>query len=504
MITAEHRQATPVAGHWRGRLAPRRLGIPRIAWLIALLACINAAGWSIVTPPFQVPDEPEHLAYVKQLAETGRLPSKSGSFSLEERLALIYLQLQRVAERPEQETISTQAEQRQLERALIRGARAPGRGSEFAGVAASEPPLYYALQAIPFDLGSGTTLLDRLELMRLFSALFAGLTALFCFLFIREALPSVPWTWTVGALSVALAPLLGFMSGAVTPEAMLYAVSAAVFYALARAFRHGLTRNGALALGALTAVGLMTKLNFVGLAPGVLLGMVLLSVRAARGVGRVAYAWLCLGLAIAVSPALADLALRAASAQTLDLLSGSLSALHGSPQQIFSYVWELYLPRLPGMPSYFAGVFTTRQIWFDRYVGLYGWLDTPFPNWVQNAALIPALSLIGLCARGLIIAGGSRLRARSAELCVYGVIAVGLLTLIGLDSYLVFLNPGFNAEYGQVRYLLPLLPLLGLALALAARSAPRRWAPSVGVAIVVLFLAQDIFSQLQVVARFYG
>ena len=49
--------------------------------------------------------------------------------------------------------------------------------------------------------------------MRLLSALMAGVTALFTFLFVREALPGAPWAWTVGGLGAALAPLLGFISG---------------------------------------------------------------------------------------------------------------------------------------------------------------------------------------------------------------------------------------------------------------------------------------------------
>jgi len=43
----------------------------------ALVALLNAACWSFITPPFQVPDEQDHFAYVQQLAETGHLPSKS-------------------------------------------------------------------------------------------------------------------------------------------------------------------------------------------------------------------------------------------------------------------------------------------------------------------------------------------------------------------------------------------------------------------------------------------
>jgi hypothetical protein len=39
---------------------------------------------------------------------------------------------------------------------------------------------------------------------------------------------------------------------------------------------------------------------------------------------------------------------------------------------------------------------------------------------------------------------------------------------------------------------------------LAVRGAGRRWSPIAGVLLIVLFLSHDIFSQLQVIARYYG
>ena len=49
-----------------------------------------------------------------------------------------------------------------------------------------------------------------------------------------------------------------------------------------------------------------------------------------------------------------------------------------------------------------------------------------------------------------------------------------------------------------------LLPLLGALLILAARGAGRRMGPAVGVLIVVAMLVDDVFSQLRVVAHYYG
>jgi 4-amino-4-deoxy-L-arabinose transferase-like glycosyltransferase len=61
----------------------------------------------------------------------------------------------------------------------------------------------------------------------------------------------------VGALSVALAPLLGFVSGAVNPESMLIAISATSFFLLARGFRRGFTRNLAITTSLAMIVGLL-------------------------------------------------------------------------------------------------------------------------------------------------------------------------------------------------------------------------------------------------------
>ncbi len=475
---------------------------PTVAWLCAIVACLNAVAWSIVTPPFQVPDEPDHLAYVKQLAETGRLPSSSGHYSLEELIALKDTRQQMVAMEPTFQPISSQAQERQLQDDLQRAKQSPERGSEFAGVAGSQPPLYYVLEAFPYTIGRAGTLLDRLELMRLLSALMAGLTALFTFLFLREALPRFSWAWTVGGLGVALVPLLGFMSGAVNPDSMLYAVTAALFWSLARGFRYGLTRAHAITIGVLIAVGFATKLNFIGVAPGAIIGLIVLSVRAARSLGRAAYVSLAIALAIALGPPLLYVTIHAASgAPAFGIVSGGIGSSHGSLWSKISYIWQLYVPRLPGMPHDFDGIVPARQLWFNRYVGLYGWLDTTFPGWVYECALAAAAVIAGLCVRTLIDRARI-LRERAGELIVYCVMAIGLLLLIGATSYHSFQR--FNAEYAQTRYLLPLLPLLGAILALAARGAGRRWGPAVGAAIVMLFLAHDIFSQLQVIARFYG
>jgi 4-amino-4-deoxy-L-arabinose transferase-like glycosyltransferase len=485
------------------RLRAALARLPRAAWLCALLACVNATAWSLITPPFQGLDEQDHFAYVQQLAETGSLPSSSGeTYSPLEHVALRDLHFEGVRWQVENDAISSRAQQRRLRRDLA--SKPSPLGSGDAGSAASEPPLYYGLAVVPYELGRGGGVLDQVQLIRLLSAVIAGLTALFAYLFVREALPGAPWAWVVGGLVAALAPLLGSMSSLVNPDALLYAVSAALFYSLARAFRRGLTRRRAVAIGLVTAIGFITKLNFIGLLPAVLLGLGLLTRRAARDSRRDAYRCLALALALAAVPIAIFLLANALGGRSgVGPVSAAIHSTrkHGSLLGEISYIWQLYLPRLPGMSDDFPGVLTTLQVWFRGVVGVYGWLDTPFPGAVYDVALVLFLLVAASFVRGLVQARAV-LRARSGELAVYALASLGLLGLVGADSYIAFLaNAGL---YLQARYLLPLGALGAAAAVLAARGAGRRWGPTLGALIVLLVLAQDIFSQMLVISRFYG
>ena len=165
-----------------------------------------------------------------------------------------------------------------------------------------------------------------------------------------------------------------------------------------------------------------------------------------------------------------------------------------------SFLWEFYLPHLPGMTNYFPSLSTFRQLWFDRAVGFYGWLDTPMPLWVDNLALIPA-GLIAAPRMRTLIARRGALRGTPAGNFVYLVMS---RRADGAD------RAGSLSAPGHGRDGLGAAPLPGAAaaacwrplLAVAARGAGRRLGPAVGVLIVVLFLAQDIFGQLLAVARF--
>lgn len=496
---AQARASRPTVG-----LRDRLRRVPRTAWIVALIALLNAVAWSIVTPPFQGRDEIDHYAYVSQLAETGKLPygqSKAEVFSPKETSVTQALDYWQVRFTPYQPAISTDAQQRALIKATESGESLKGPGS--AGGATHEAPLYYAIETIPYALGGGNVLI-QLQLMRLLSALMGAVTALLVYMFLREVLPGVPWAATVGAICAALQPTFAFVTGSLNPDAMIYMLSAGVFLCLARGFRRRMTVPLAVVTGAIIAAGFVTYFSFIGVGIGAFAGLVVLAVRDARRRGRPAL--VAPGIAIgigALPPVLYVLGNLLSKKAALGATSQSAAPL--TPTTVLheiSYIWQLFLPRLPGMTHYFDGISTWREVWFDRSIGLYGWMDTTFPSWVETLALFLCAGIALLIVRDLVI-DRSHLRARLPELAAYAIVTLGVLVMLGVASYRQDVIE-HELAFGEPRYLVPLLPLLAALVALAVRGAGRRWMPVAGAALVVLFLGHDIFSQLQVIARYYG
>ncbi len=486
------------------RAALRR--VPRAAWICALVALLNATAWSIITPPFQGKDEIDNYSYVEYLSVAGKLPEKahlSGEEPYSHKLTQVMegLHYFQVRFTPYEPSLSTDAEQRTLNEDVKSASSLEGYGE--AGRVTSEPPGYYALETIPYAFG-GSNILTKLQLMRLLSALMAAATALLMFYFLREILPGTRWAATVGALCVALQPLFVSTSAIVSPDAMLITASTAVFLCMALAFRRGFSTRLALAMGVVIAVGFMSKVNFVGVALGVYAGLAVLAVRGFKAGRWSGLRSPVIAGAIGIVPS-ALFVLR--NALTSNPTTGGAVQAGGqlSPGTLLkelSYTWQLFLPRLPGMTHYFKGVFPLREIWFDRSVGFYGWMDTTFPTWVDNVALVLAVGVAALGARELFVRRGA-LRARWPEFAAYAAIVLGVMWMLGFSSYRCDLIE-HECSLGEPRYLLPLLPVFAAAIVLAIRGAGRKWAPVVGAAMVVLFLGHDLLSQLQVIARYYG
>lgn len=483
--------------------------IPVAGRVCFAIAFVNAAIWGFVVPPFQVPDEVVHFAYAQYLAETGKLPPQGpvAQYSPEEELAISGLQVLPVIGHPEERGILTAPENTALHAALAAKPDPTGPGGSSG--ASNQPPLYYALEAIPYWLSPSHELLARLALMRLLSALLAGLTVLCVFLFMRELMPRTRWTWSVGALVVAFQPTFDFIAAGVNGDNLLFFASAATFLALLRAYRRGLTVKRGVAIGLAVAVGTLAKLTFVALLPGIALAVALLTWRALPRGRREALRALASTLAVAVLPVALYAVLNAAiwhrgltggglaGATNSTLASGQVVTLRES----LDYIWQLYLPRLWFMHHAF---FTTSQFthtWLEGTIGHFGWLDYTFPSWVYKYA---EYLVFGLAALALIATLRMRRVVRQL-LPIFGcfaVMAIGLAASIGYAGVRYQLSTG--EQFAQARYLFPLLVFYALFTVMAARALPRRWAATFGALLVVLAMAHGLFAETLTISRYYG
>jgi surface polysaccharide O-acyltransferase-like enzyme len=152
------------------------------------------------------------------------------------------------------------------------------------------------------------------------------------------------------------------------------------------------------------------------------------------------------------------------------------------------------------MRTQFSG-FPLWDTWLHGFTGQFGWLDFGFPEavyWIALAVFVTVLA----AAIGELLRRRGAVRTRMAELVTYAAVFAGLLIEIGVESYHAWVQT--EQQFEQARYLLPALALYAALIALAVRLPGRRWGPVVGVALVTLALAHDLYAQTITIARFYA
>ncbi|CAB4921538.1 unannotated protein [freshwater metagenome] len=479
----------------------------RTALACGLVGILVALAWSVIIPPLQVPDEPLHFAYVQELATTATPAGSLDEQPLSSELsaAMSALGFSRTIG-----NATGRGPWSGLEAHLLRQTvgehRSASDGGGRTGVS-PQPPAYYLLGAVPYLAAdaAGGDVLDRLQAVRALSALLAGLAVFFIFLFIAELLPGRRVAAATGALAVAFQPMVGFLGGGVSADNLMSAAAAALFFGLARAFRRGLSLRLALGIGAAIGGGLVSKLTFVGIVPGAVLGLLILIARLPRG-ERLRLA------AAAAGPAVVPLLVYVGLGATVwdhglndpgvaARAGGGVAAGHGPTMSgRIAYWLQSYLPRPWFVDDLIPGRVAAYNIWFKSWVGNFGWLDYRFPSWVTGAAIGVWLVLVALVGRAVVV-GRAALSRRRAELLVYAVMVLGLTVVIAKPAYEYRLQTGFAFE--QLRYLFPLLALYGAVVALAVRGAGR-WGREVAVAIVGLAVAHTIFAAVLTIGRYYA
>jgi 4-amino-4-deoxy-L-arabinose transferase-like glycosyltransferase len=518
-VSAAVSRELPVGGRRAGRAGAWRRGrdalrgaiaaVPRTGWACALVMLANGLAWSLIVPPFEVPDENAHYAYVQQVAERGTvprpvLPEGMLSPAQDQMLgAVLFYQIVGEAQNP---APMSELQQRAVENSERE--RLTSRGSGDALSATNNPPLYYILEAVPYKLASSGSVLDRLAAMRVLSALMGAATVLLIYMFLMELLPARRWAWTAGALVAAFQPLFGFISGGVNSDNLVYLTSAGVLWALARTFRRGLTpTNGAL-IGGFLGAGLVTKFTMLGFIPAVALGLLLALWRAwstDRGRALRGAAW---AVGLVAAPVLLYLALNHLVWKR-GAIPGGIGSVSATPGAVMtfnfreelSHIWQLFLPSI-GMRHQFSYL-PLWKTWFKGFFGRFGWLDYKFPYHFYLAALVVSIAVV-LTAFAEIVRCRRAFSRRLAEFAIYALMLVGLGVEIGVQSYREMIQTAGVGQFEQARYLLPLIGLYAAIAALAVRFGGRRWGPALGALLVVLAIGHDLYAQLITISRFYA
>lgn len=469
--------------------------------VVGLIAFVNCAAWALITPTFQAPDEPSHAAYAVQLAETGRPPANTNNapFASDElgayANALGTFNMNQIASltRPPWSKRREQAYQRTLRTHQLK--RKDGGGPSTAAV---HGPVYYAFPALAYRIFYGASFASRMLAMRLASALLAALTVAFVYGTVRELAPRRPWAAAAAALLAAFQPVFGFIEGSINADVGVNLAGAVLVYLLVRAMRRGLTVPLAIAIPTAFILGTLAKATMLGFVPVLLFALLVLLWRRAGGIRE----WLAMagtalvlaGIWAAVSPGWKH---------SFIPVPGGGSGVAGQAPSIgakLSYIWQVFLPPLPGMHHDFAaGVHPIWDIYVVRAWGAFGWLDVNLPHPIFVAIAVAMCVIVALALRGLWLERRF-LRTHIPE----AVVLFGSIVCVLGFTHAAFakFNPA-AAIQEQGRYAFPAITALAITGIVACFGLGRRLAPAAAVGLVASMMLLSVFAQLYVFSAYF-
>ena len=380
---------------------------PLAALLVATL--LLGVAWALWVPGGQSPDEPAHLAYVQVLAERLGVPEadvdeadeRERAFSTEQRLARDRSRQQWQYAEPR---VKTEWDPRAERRWLAESRRLSARDRSDGGgpnSAAGNPPLYYAYAALAYRAAGGH-FFDRLFAMRIWSALLLVAAVGATWLLAGELAGRDRLFQLVASGVVGLQPMASFISASVNPDAGLIPIWALAFWLGARILKRGATRAAVVGLLVATAAALAVKPSSLALLPAVVFVGVVAARRALRGRSLGARRLVPVGLAIAA--ALAAVAVLTSS-RLKPILASDLGAVPG----FLSYMWQAYMPNLPGQtPIPGLAAFAGFDIWIRTGWAAFGWLEVQFPEpvyWLLAviSVAVVAAGVLALWRRRLVV-----------------------------------------------------------------------------------------------------
>lgn len=486
-----------------------------LVFSVALIAFAWAASWSVITPAFDAPDEQDHFAHVQSLAVTGKSPCRSCSkppYSTELSRAIEGTNVFAYNENGLTRPPWLEGQERDALRHLGRdGPPDDGGGNT---TAATHGPYYYLL-LVPAYLATkavGGDVFARLQAMRLVSSLLAGLVVAMVFLTGRELFPRQRLVAVSAALFVGLQPMVGFVGGAVNNDNGVNAAMAVLAFILVRILRRGLTPARGVALATVLVLAPLVKITGYAAYPPALLTLAFVALRQHRlrnlkawGAGAVTFILLS-AVRGQLTPVFTLDGVKGAGGGSPPPPPGSGSptappgtgALTQDPLGLLSYIWQVFLPRLPFMQDYITVAWPFFTIYVVRGFAAFGWYSITFPHWVYSTIVVVG-AVVALMAVNVLRLHWQAVKSRGRELLTLGAIVV---TVVGSVHTAFFSSRLVLPEQG--RYIFTALVPIGLLAGVSCYGLGRRHASQVAAVLLMLTLALAWASQLLGMFSFFA
>ncbi|MCK9794973.1 glycosyltransferase family 39 protein [Isoptericola sp. 4D.3] len=268
------------------RRAPRSglRGYRRALVVLTLAVAAWGAVWAVVTPPFQAPDEQNHLNSALRIAHGGGWPAPGDAYfspgvvEAVEEAAYHSDPPGRWTYRPDARQFVDVEPVPRDERAHIDAATALGDASSGTDVdqMTQHPPLYYALAAGVLRVSGLDD--DRWDVqmlaLRLFDVLLLALTVPLAAETARRITRSTS-AGLIAAVFPLFLPQLGHIMGAVNNDALVMLACAGATYLAARVVTGDLRWRVAVAIGLVLGLGLLTKVMVAFAVPTVVVAYLL-------------------------------------------------------------------------------------------------------------------------------------------------------------------------------------------------------------------------------------
>jgi hypothetical protein len=490
--------------------ASRRRVLSRVPVPLALLlavALIQGVTWAAFSPADQGPDEPAHFAYIQYLAETGHKPGANTGHtpsSSEQAYAIdafgLAPLLGNIAARPAWGPVERE-EWAARNREITEAERSNGDGPNGP---AQNPPLYYAMQVVPYEIGKALhgDYFDRMLLIRLGNVVFYLVGTAFVWLLGVEVFGRRQWLPTVATSCVVLHPKLASLVGTINTEPLLFLTFTVAMWAAVRGIRRGPTLPIVTVLSLASVAAALTQGRGLAAVPAAILTLALAFLRHRPRLRRMVLLAGLMGAMFAVGLILLVLTTRGTGGAYGGEVEKTTVGHYGfSFKQLIGQTWQFYFPKLGFMTPRLGPAYGYRQVYIETFFGgLYAYevnVSKSIFDLIQLAAAA-GLAWLGVAA----IAKRNRLRRSwHAALALLGFLFAEL-ALVHWNSYkqlLVGTDPIITG-----RYLVAVIALFGLAIAFCVGSLPRRAGAVAGALIIAGMLALQVGELGITIVRFYA